>query len=150
MQGSIMTWTAVRRHADKQLDDYALEMFRKRIPQRLEQFLFDRTGKRRELGQRQCTPTDARHRLLDLAADERSELAGTSAHRLGRLVEHAKDWDLIPRPLRVEHERERALERRQCELVGPQCPLQRVPPQSFERPRKSRPRGFVPGGDKGE
>lgn len=33
-----MTWTAVRRHADKQLDDYALEMFRKRIPQRLEQF----------------------------------------------------------------------------------------------------------------
>ena len=33
-----MTWTEVRKHTDAQLDDFALEMLRKRVPQRLELF----------------------------------------------------------------------------------------------------------------
>src|SRR4051794_19024152 len=33
-----MTWTAIRKHADAQIDDFELELFRQEIPRCLEQF----------------------------------------------------------------------------------------------------------------
>ena len=94
--------------------------------------LLDGAGEARQLGERQRAAADAADRLLDLAADGRGEPLGPRAHRLRRLVQHPQHRHLPQRPLRVEVERERPLERGERELVGAQRALERVPAQALD------------------
>ena len=60
------------------------------------------------------------------------EALGPRAHLGQGLVEHPQDGDLAACPLGIREERERPLERRERELVGPQRPLQRMPTQPLD------------------
>ena len=62
----------------------------------------------------------------------RGQPLGPRAHCLERLVQHPQHRHLAQRPLRVEVEPERPLERRQRELVRAQRALERVPPQRLD------------------
>ena len=97
----------------------------------LGELLLDGARGARELGERERAASDARDRLLDLAADELREALRARAHGLDRLVEHAQHRHLVARR-RVERERQRSLERRERELVGAQRALQRMAPQPLD------------------
>ena len=85
----------------------------------------------RQLGERECTTADTRDGVFDLAADERGQPLRASAHCLHRLMEHAEHRNTVPR-LGLEPQRERPLERRERQLVGPQRALQRMAPQLLD------------------
>ena len=61
------------------------------------------------------------------------EPLGPLPHRGDRLGEHAQHRDLAAGALGVEGESERALERRERQLVGAQRALQRMPPQPLDQ-----------------
>src|SRR5262245_58451404 len=84
-------------------------------PQREREPLLHRAGSALDLGERQRPAADAGHRLLDLAAACGCEAIRSLADALDRLVEHPQDRRLPE--ARVEHRRERALERGEPEPV---------------------------------
>ena len=94
--------------------------------------LLERAREALDLGQRERAAADAARGLLDLAAGQRGEALRPLADVAGGLGEHPQHRDLAQRPLRVAVERERALERRERELVGPQRALERVAAQALD------------------
>ena len=90
------------------------------------ELLLDRAGEARELGERKRAAADPRDGLLDLAADEPPPAARPAPAPRRRLRRHAQHRDLARSALRVEVERERALERGQGQLVRTHGALERV------------------------
>ena len=95
----------------------------------------DRAREARQLCQRQRASADPRDGLLDLSVDELGQPLGTRPHLVGRLGSHAQDRDLTERALRIEVERQRALERGQGQLVRTDGALERVAPQPLDELR---------------
>ena len=95
----------------------------------------DRAGEARQLRQRKRAAADPRDGLLDLSADELGQPLGTRPHGVGRLGRHAQDRDLAERALRIEVERERALERGQGQLVRTDGALERMAAQPLDELR---------------
>ena len=74
-------------------------------------------------------PLEAADRLLDAAADERGQPLRPRAHRFDVLSQHPQHRDLFGR---VQVDPQRPLERRERELVGPHCAMQRMPAQALD------------------
>ena len=100
--------------------------------QRRGELLLDGAGEARQLGQRERPAADAADRLLDLSAGQLGQPLRPAPHRVRVLERHSQDGHLAERPLRLEVERERPLERRERELVGANGPLERVTAQTLD------------------
>ncbi len=103
--------------------------------QRRRELLLDGARVALKLRQRERAAADARDGLLHLAADCRGQTLGPRANGVGGLFEHPQHGDLAARAVGVEVERQRAFERGERELVGPQRPLEGVAPQPLHELR---------------
>ena len=89
------------------------------------ELLLERAGEARQLGEGERAAAHTGDGLLDRPAGQLGEALGAGANSGGRLADHPQHRD-------VAVERQRPLERRERELVGPESPLERVAAESLD------------------